>query len=163
MRVTPAGRQTLLGMHIRPATDDDTDTLIALGERFFAFSRFAEIVPFAADGARAALRKFMDTGVVLVAEAPDGRVAGGIVGVMTQVWFNPCARLAAELAWWVDTEFRGTSAGVKLARAFEQWARDNGAAAVSMSDLVIEGETPAGRLFEKLGYRVVERCQVRSL
>lgn len=150
-------------MHIRHATDADLDTLIALGERFFAFSRFVDFVPFDAAHARASLAHIQQSGVVLVAEASDGRIAGGIVGAMVPLWFNPSVRVAAEMAWWVDEEFRGTSAGVKLARAFEQWGRERGAAAVSMSDLVIDGETPAGRLFEKLSYRVVERCQMKKV
>lgn len=163
MRVTPAGRQTLPGMHIRPATADDLDALVALGHRFFAFSRFVDFVAFDAAAARAALVRLMDTGLVLVAEAADGQVAGGIAGMLAPVWFNPGARMAAELGWWVDDAYRGSLAGVKLAWAFEQWGREQGAVAVSMSDLVIDGATPAGPLFERLGYRVVERCQVKGV
>ena len=151
------------GMHIRPATDDDLDALVALGHRFFAFSRFADFVKFDASAARASLSRLKESGLVLVAEAADGQIAGGIAGLLAPVWFNPSACMAAELGWWVDAAYRGSSAGVKLAKAFEQWAREHGAVAVSMSDLVISGATPAGQLFEKLGYRVVERCQVKAV
>lgn len=149
-------------MIIRKATHADLDALVALGQRFFAFSRFSAFVEFDREHARSSLAALMERGVLLVAESA-GCLAGAIVGLMAPLWFNPTVSVAAELGWWVDERFRGSSAGVKLARAFEQWGRDNGAAVVTMSDLVIEGEAPAGRLFEKLGYQVVERSQIKAV
>lgn len=149
---------------IRPATHEDLDALLAMGEQFFTFSRLAQFAVFDRGTALNSVVALIDadTGVCLVAVV-EGEIVGGIVGVLAPLWFAPSCLSATEFAWWVKEEHRGGTAGVKLLRAFEQWAKDNGAAMVSMSDLVIEGATPAGRLFEKLGYTVVERSHVKKV
>lgn len=149
---------------IRPATHDDLDAMVAMGERFFAFSRFADFAVFDRDVARASIANLtaLDGGIALVAVV-GGEIVGGIIGVLAPLWFAPSQLSATEFAWWVSEEHRGGTTGIKLLRAFEQWAKDKGAAMVSMSDLVIEGATPAGRLFEKLGYTVVERSHVKKV
>lgn len=139
-----------------------------MGERFFAYSAFSTIIAFNREAARSAVRFMVEPGtlltdsgnVVLVAEL-DGKVIGGIAGMLTGTWFNPYARVATELAWWMDEGHRGGTAAIRLYRAFEAWAQRAGAEAIVMSDLVIDGETPAARLFEKLGYATVERAHIK--
>lgn len=147
---------------IRRAAKEDIDAMLALGAAFFGFSRFAEFVPFDPAGARASVASCVDSGIAFVAEQ-DGLIIGGIIGVLCQVWFSPNSTTAAELGWWVDEDYRGSMAGVRLLRAFESAAKDAGAIAVSMSDLSAGGTWPAGKLFEKLGYTVVERCQMKRI
>ena len=60
-------------------------------------------------------------------------------------------------------EHRGSKLAIKLLREFERWGKERGASHVVMSDLVIEGGTPAGQLFEKLGYVLVERSHVKGV
>ena len=147
---------------IRQATATDVDAMLALGAGFFDFSQFAQFVPFDPAGARASIAAAVDTGIAFVAEI-DGRIIGAIMGILCPIWFNPSARLAAELGWWVDEGFRGSMAGVRLLQAFEAAAKEAGAVAVSMSDLSAGGTWPAARLFERLGYTVVERCQMKGV
>jgi GNAT superfamily N-acetyltransferase len=154
---------------IRPAGPDDLDALADMGERFFAYSPFGQAVRYDRDAARAAIAHHATPGtmltesnsVVLVAEA-KGEIVGGFVGFVGPVWFNPAARVATELAWWVAESHRGGSAAIKLYRAFEAWADARGVDVIVMSDLVVDGETPAARLFEKLGYVTVERAHIKQ-
>jgi predicted N-acetyltransferase YhbS len=146
---------------IRPATPADIDGLLALVEPFFAFSQFSRFVSCSADTARPFVEQVVDTGIAFVADE-DGAIVGGIIGLMSPIWFNPSAFTAAELGWWVSESHRGGMAGVKLLRAFENEAKERGAVVVTMSDLSAGGEWPAGKLFEKLGYAVVERCQMKG-
>lgn len=154
---------------IRPARSEDLDALADMGAQFFAYSAFAKAVPYDRDAARAAIASYAapgtmltaPSGVVLVAEA-DGEIVGGLVGFIGPMWFNPSARIATELAWWVAESHRGGTAAIKLYRAFEAWADEQGADVIVMSDLVIDGETPAARLFEKLGYATVERAHIKQ-
>lgn len=140
-----------------------------MGAQFFAYSAFAKALPFDRDAVRDALARLSAPGtmltapdsVVLVAEV-GGELAGGIVGIVGPTWFNPAARVATELAWWVSEAHRGGRAALKLYRAFEAWAGDRGVDAIVMSDLVIDGETPAAGLFEKLGYATVERAHMKQ-
>jgi RimJ/RimL family protein N-acetyltransferase len=154
---------------IRPAEPKDLDALTDMGAQFFAYSTFAKVVQFDRDAARAAIARYAAPGtmltdpdsVVLVAEV-EGEVVGGLVGFIGPMWFNPAARVATELAWWVAEEHRGGTAAIRLYRAFEAWADKQDADVIVMSDLVIEGETPAARLFEKLGYATVERAHIKQ-
>ena len=154
---------------IRQANPDDYDALSAMGERFFAYSAFANAIPFDREAVRDVLARLGEgdsllpeaTATVLVAE-DKGEIVGGIVGVLTAAWFNPQSRIATELAWWVTEAHRGGTAGIKLYRAFEKWAEAHKADAIVMSDLVIDGETPAAQLFEKLGYVTVERSHIKK-
>lgn len=154
---------------IRPAEPSDIDALVAMGARFFAYSEYAKFAPFDEDAARRNIVSMMSEGtmltgqqsLVLVADI-DGEIVGGIVGVITAMWFNPAARLACELAWWVSEEHRGGTAAIRLYRAFEAWAEAQRVVGIVMSDLVIDGETPAANLFSKLGYTTVERAHIKQ-
>ena len=156
---------------IRPAEPNDVDTLVRMGEDFFAFSafsRFADYDPQSVGGLLMGIiesQRTLLTGnpmTVLVAEV-DGKIVGGIVGVLTQLWFNNACKVASELAWWVAPEHRRGRTALKLYQAFEAWAKEQGAAHIVMSDLVVEGETPAAKLFEKLGYAIVERAHMKGV
>lgn len=149
-------------IQVRRGTIEDIDALVEMGGRFFAFSAFSGFIPYDADAVRTGLTGLLEHGVVLVADC-DGQLVGGIVGAMAPVWFNKDTRAATELAWWVNEDFRHTSAGIKLYRAFEQWAKDQGAHAIVMSDLVIRGVAPAENLFRKLGFTTVERSHVKKV
>ena len=156
---------TIVDGPCRRATIDDLDALVALGERFVAYAPYGDAVRATAGGIAEGLRNVFaaPAGVVFVAER-DGEIAGALVGLMTAPWCAPDTRVATELAWWVDERRRRSPAAVRLLRAFEAWARDHGAACVVMSDLVMcDGTTPAGPLFRRLGYQLVERAHIRQV
>lgn len=92
-------------------------------------------------------------------------VAGVVVGALAPVWYNPSVLYAAELGWWMNEEHRGGSAALRLVRAFEGWAREQGALYVSLSAMR-HGDTDVGRLcgiYEKMGYYEVERTFLKKI
>ncbi|HYF57346.1 MAG TPA: GNAT family N-acetyltransferase [Burkholderiaceae bacterium] len=149
---------------IRLADPADVPTLVAMGAAFHADTAFGDFADYDPDSVRELLLHLVgapDVGVLFVAER--GReLVGAIAGHLTPAWFNRKAWVAAELALWVDPAHRGADAGSALIRAFEAWGAALGADAFSMSDLVVGGETPAGRLFQAHGYRVVERAHLKA-
>ena len=145
---------------IRPATAADIAPLVAMGERFYHRSPFAAAVAYSPDAVANIIAEVMDVGVALVAES-GGVVVGGIMGICRAPWFSDDL-CAIEMAWWVDDAARGTT-GVRLHRAFEQWAQGQGAAAVVLSDLVLADTAPAGPLYDRLGYACAERSHIRRL
>lgn len=149
-------------MVVRPATDRDLGAIALMGARFLAASPYADFVQTEHADLVDRLRKLLaDNGVAFVAEV-DGEVRGAIVGRLSSLWFAASC-VAIELGWWVDQDLRGGTVGVRLLWAFEDWARSQGATAVALSDLVSQGETPSGLLFERLGYRMVERAHVKEI
>lgn len=149
-------------MEIRKALFGDIDALVALGERFFAFSAYSAAFSFDASEARQAIAALLESGCVFVAEK-SGELVGGIAGIISSPWFCPSKKTAVELAWWVDDSHRNGLAGVRLLRAFEEWGRQSGASFCTLTDLVIEGIAPASDLFVALGYALTERAHVKGL
>lgn len=147
---------------VRRATVMDIDVLIEMGRGFLAYSAYGQSVPFDQDQMARGLCAVLDAGVIFVAEK-DGEIIGGIAGCMSALWFSPSTKIATEMAWWMKPEHRGSKLAIKLLREFERWGKERGASHVVMSDLVIEGGTPAGQLFEKLGYVLVERSHVKGV
>jgi GNAT superfamily N-acetyltransferase len=147
---------------LRRADAEDAHGIARLARPFIAVSDFGRW--FACDQERieGALRDLVshEQGIGLVAEV-DNWIVGAIVGRLTSPWFDPTARVAAELGWWVDPEHRGH--GAQLLREFESWARDQKADCVALSDLLHTNAAPAGTLLERHGYELVERSWVKGL
>lgn len=141
---------------IRPATEEDLDAVVALGLAFHAGSPYRDL--FDADPARLRLSaaEMVEKGVIFVAEQ-DGALVGMLGGVMAH-HFVSGEPFAAELCWWVLPEARGRS-GLRLETAFLAWAREHGATFVTMS----APTDRAARLFERLGYALMERAYYRRL
>ncbi len=143
-------------MPVRPATTDDLDTISDMGLRFMGRTRYAATISPSRDEIKHAFAGILVNGRIWVAEI-DGVVHGFIACIMQSAWFSPGTRIALEAAWWMDEDFRGRPEGVRLLLAFERWAKEEKADAVCMSDIVIEGNTAAASILERLGYAVSER------
>ena len=144
---------------VRRASLQDVDLILRLARRFVAVTPFARVLRTDDACLRAGLLALLDTGAVFVLE--DGeRIVGALVATLTQTWVSP-SPVACELGWWVSEEARGR--GTLLLDAFESWAADCGAEACILSDLVHNGQTPAGTLYERHGYECMERAHIKAL
>ena len=149
-------------MPVRLATADDLDVIAAMGQRFFAGTRYAAALSPSHEDMRAAIGAIFEHGRVWVAEV-DGVPRGFLAAVLQPVWFSPGARVALETSWWMDEDVRGRVEGVRMLAEFERWAKEEGAKAICMSDIVLEGESAAERILTRLGYRVTERTFTKGL
>jgi GNAT superfamily N-acetyltransferase len=111
---------------------------------------------------RAAIGAVFEHGRVWVAEV-DGVPRGFLAAILQPVWFSPGARVALETSWWMDEDVRGRVEGVRMLAEFERWAKEEGAKAICMSDIVLEGESAAERILTRLGYRITERTFTKGL
>lgn len=147
-------------MIIRKATESDIPAIVAIGERFTTYHPYnAEFDPQAAGTFVATLLR---DGIVFVADE-GGQVVGTLVGMLTPLWYAPATMLATEIGWWLDEDHRRGMNGLMLLRAFENWAKEQKANVIILSDLCIDGEYPAGRLIEARGYRVMERTHIKEV
>lgn len=96
-----------------------------------------------------------DGSTVFVAEKA-GEVLG-MIGLMAYPHPMSGERTVAEVMWWVQPESRGC--GLRLLRAGEDWAREQGATVLQM----IAPSPETERLYERLGYVPVERTYQRRL
>ena len=149
-------------MPVRLATADDLDVIAAMGQRFFAGTRYAAALSPSHEDMRAAIGAVFEHGRVWVAEV-DGVPRGFLAAILQPVWFGPGAQVALETSWWMDEDVRGRVEGVRMLAEFERWAKEEGAKAICMSDIVLEGESAAERILTRLGYRITERTFTKGL
>ena len=147
---------------IRHATAADIDALVPMAWRFIQFAPHAPMVGATDDQVRASIAMVIEHGVILVAEQ-GGALTGMLMGILNPIWFAPATRCAVELAWWIEPEHRGGMAAIRLVNAFEEWAKAQGAAMVTMCDLVVDGQPPVGDIIMRLGYTPSERTFVKGL
>lgn len=81
----------------------------------------------------------------------DGQLVGFMAGFICEHFFSP-DRYASEMLWYVSPDWRGSSAAVRMVRAFEDWALTKNVLDVmtGVSSGVQTDRTAA--LYEKLGY-----------
>jgi GNAT superfamily N-acetyltransferase len=116
-------------MSIRFATLNDVPTLIEIGSRMHAITRF-KTYPFnaqkTANSLAALVRHDKGKYAVLVAENSEHKMVGGLIGLIEQPMFSD-AFIASIMHIDVLPEARMGGYGVRLIKAFEQWAKNRDA------------------------------------
>lgn len=91
-----------------------------------------------------------------VDESPHGM----IIGLADSLPFSN-DRVAAELAWWVDEDKRGSRDSFLLFKAYEDWALRVGAKIKQMA--MLDDVTNLAAFYEKQGYRPAERSYIKDV
>lgn len=68
-------------------------------------------------------------------------------------------KMAMEIGWWVEPEYRKSGVGKSLIDAFEYWAKKVGCSLVVMGSL----DDVLGSYYEKNGYKSAERLYMKEL
>jgi GNAT superfamily N-acetyltransferase len=89
-----------------------------------------------------------------------GQIQGTIGGVIHQETYSSDL-IAAEFFWYVEDKHRGQ--GIRLFRAFEDWAKQSGASEIRMGHLVDSMPEKVGAFYERVGYRKVETLYAKRL
>jgi len=137
---------------LRIATEADLSALVEMGRSMHAESpRFRHLDFSAEKAARFALALISSPeGRAVIAEK-DGHIVGMFLGFVTEHYFGG-DRMASDLALYVVPEERGGTAGVRLIKDFEGWARETGAVECVIGvNTGLTVERTKG-LLEKMGY-----------
>ena len=130
---------------IRPATASDILTIVDQVEAL----RAAVGGPVAVD------RAWTARTLAALLESPDGSVwvsGGGFLAASIQRSVISPVPMAVEHGWWASD-----GSGLRLLRIYESWARDKGAAFITLST------GPTGPDLTRLGYWRAEQAWVRSI
>lgn len=142
-------------MTIREATAEDVPDLVEMGLRFRAHV-YRDTLAENRERLEALALEMVSTPdrVVFVAEEDRTQRLCGMLGIV--VFGHPMSgeRQATEVFWWVEPEYRGV--GIRLLRVGERWAQMRGA--VTMQMVAPSESAGVGRLYERLGYREIERA-----
>lgn len=136
---------------IRRATTDDLPEILALGAEFLAYSPHRWIPLDAEAFAAFATQLIEGAGAIFLSE--DGFIGGALA----PCYFNPAYAFAAELFWFARKDGRA------LREAFETWAREAGADAVTCSGLADDHEKAIRRVYARAGYEPSEVAFMKRL
>lgn len=142
---------------IRPATFDDLNTLVLMGETLHKESpRWSRISYSRAKVADMLARLVAQPwGLLLVAEQ-DGEIIGAIAAMALPHWASDDI-LVEELSFFMKPEHRGSLAAARLICSFKKWAELKGGVwAHAGTSTGVEAERTA-KLYERLGFT---RCAI---
>jgi GNAT superfamily N-acetyltransferase len=145
---------------IRRATLEDLPAIVAMAARFRGTTAYAGLVDENLEQLEQLARFLIEFGVVFVAEK-FGRVLVGMLGATLVTHPIGGERIASEVAWWVEPEYRGGTAGVRLLEAAETWATTQGARRFQM--IAPTANARVGELYRRRGYCEVETTWQREL
>ena len=147
-------------IRIRKAAEYDVDGIYACAVRFFEYAKYEEQhgMPLDEGSFKSMLRKYLKDGICFLAvEGVD--VRGGICGMIMPWGFNQRIKVALELFYWMDEEYRGLT-GMRLLAKYEDAVAKAGA-----KNIMIQPETEltekVGRLYERKGYVPFERFWIK--
>lgn len=146
-------------MKLRKAEISDLPRLAGCAEAFYSASQFLK---------RFDIQKFTDlwtalinngTGVIFLLEH-EGEITGTIGGMIYPEPYSG-ELVASEFFWFVHEANRG--GGIRLYKAFEQWARDNDCSQIMMVHLCDSMPDKLERVYKHFGYQAAEVRYVKEL
>jgi GNAT superfamily N-acetyltransferase len=99
-------------------------------------------------------------GVVFIADI--GHPVGCLMG-RTHEWIFSREKVAAELLWWVDPEYRRTTIASDLQSAFNEWAVLEGADILQMSMATTDQSPLIDRFYRRQGFMHTESHYLKRL
>lgn len=148
-----------MNIELRVATVDDFDAVFEMCSKFIQQTRYSEYL--VEEVFRPLVESFVtDTtnDKIGILALDEGKPVGLIGGAVNYFLFGGI-KYAAEIAWWVEPEYRKSGVGKELIEAFEYWASKIDCKFVSMSAL--DKELP--KFYEKLGYGFAEVSYIKGL
>lgn len=156
-------RPEVLHPTLRYATLEDIPHLLELGQKLFKGSPM-EPMKFDPDKAKAQLEKAIigdkKDFLVLVSYYEDR-----VVGVLAAYAFTPVftnQRIACEVFWYLEPEFRKGSRGIDMMKAYEYWAKLVGCVVAQYGWLVSSPERMPV-LYERTGADLAEQVYYKVL
>ncbi len=141
-------------VRIRLAGPEDSSTVLALGERMYAESRFA-CYPMNRAKTSAAIEMLISNasaGCVLLAEHARHGAIGMLAGYVTDYFFAD-VRVAQDKWFYVLPAHRGSSAALKLMIAFRRWAENRQASELCIAMSVDIEQERFARFMRHLSFR----------
>lgn len=146
---------------LRPATIDDAAEIARLGRLLYTELHYSKWVPYVEADVRETLVGLIDSGVLLIAVAPQ--IVGYIGVAIHPLYLNRSVSSAEEVFWWVDQEYRALGVGQALLEAAEHEAEVRGATFVSSMLNETAHGNGVGQFLESRGYELAERTFFKVL
>ena len=114
------------------------------------------------DSSKAAATMFIQHQIGVVA-IKDDKVIGCLGGFITPFYLNEKAIVFQEILWYVRKSERRTGAGIKMLYKVMEVAKDQGATHIVMAHTGTVLSEKISRIYERLGFKVLETQYIRGL
>jgi GNAT superfamily N-acetyltransferase len=141
-------------MDIRQATLADVEEILNYLISFAAASPYTNLVDFYRVGQLAGKFILDDDKLALICPGK------GMILATTLPFLWGTKRTATEMAWWVEPKYRKQGIGGMLIEAFEDWAKEKGCVAITLTSL---DDTKVEKLYDKLGYKLCEQTYIKEI
>ena len=142
-------------IQVRRMAEQDIEPMVEMGAAMHAESAFAPL-DYSREKCRLLCRRYIehpDANFGAVASL-EGQLVGMYMGYITPYFFGNDT-IATDILWYVRPEHRGSRAGMLLLSAFQDWAREQGAAEVCAGVSTAVEPEKTGAALERWGYRHV--------
>lgn len=159
--VGPSNLQDNRVYNIRVATEEDIDTIMAMGEKFYNTTEIAGQIPFDEDSGAVQVFTMLECGFILLAE--KGEEVVGMLGMILQDFpFNRAYKVCTEQMFWIEEEHRGTLLASTLMKHAEAIAVYENVSTIVMAALETSPES-IEKFYSHMGYRRSDRTFIKGV
>lgn len=145
---------------IRDSKEEDFDTLADFCVKFWETTDFDDEPDW--EHMRSMIEFSHQGGTLLVSER-DGHPVGFLAVTAGPLLGNPRVKIAVELAWWMEPEYRNGKDSIHLIKKMEEKLRGLNVKYFSMMSMQSSSPHLVNRIYEKLGYEHAETTYLRVL
>lgn len=148
---------------LKLATKEDSSYIKEMCLKFLMFSPYSrldcDITKI--DTAILALVEDPDKSVVILGIPEQDKPCGMLGMSLNSLPFND-AKVATEIAWWMDEEHRKTRLSLEMFKAAEYWAKRVGASFVQFSSLSVS-DPSVDKFYTRQGYEMTEKAFLKEI
>ncbi len=148
-------------MTLKLATKEDREDVIRLLSDFHSISPYKS-VDFSHEKVGNIFDAYLSsdkTDIIVILSVQDSKNVGLIVGVSEAAPFSD-EKMAMELAWYVDPEYRGSRDSLELMMAYQDWSKRVGAKITQMA--LLDDVTDLRKFYTRQGYRPAEHSFIKE-
>jgi GNAT superfamily N-acetyltransferase len=135
-----------------------------LAETFYQHSTIKDYSSFDLESFTVFLKNCLtNPDIVILACKDNNKIVGITGGLLFPLYFNHNYKVAQELWWWVEEEYRGSSCGKLMYDALENWAKEKQADSMFMIALEDTNVERMARLYKRKGFVGTERTFIKEL
>ena len=147
---------------IRAATAGDEEELFDLISDFY-IKKFGEMgLGFKKESVMPIIRTLIENHIIFVC-TNDGKIVGGIGGVIVPWSFDPNELMFQETAWFVKEENRGSKVFLRLFNVMEDYCKEMGIKYIAMGSLGNYRDNILCNFYSRKGYKHYETLYIKSL
>ena len=150
-------------MQVREAREEDWEGVLEKCQLFFKHTPMNSRCEFEEAGLKELFYQSLESDGAQVWVVDDGKVVGFCVMILFPLVFSISTKVAQELSWWLDPEYRGSGAAQQMTAKMEEWARAQGANHMFMIALENDKIDGMKQVYEKMGFDPIERTFCKEL